>query len=47
MKGLTSLQDPRGARDRRLAIVAAQKEQGQDEEPQAEHSEKTNEAEVS
>ena len=44
MKGLTSLQDPRGAR---LAIVAAQKEQGQDEEPQAEHSEKTNEAEVS
>ena len=47
MKGLTSLQDPRGARDRRLAIIAAQKEQGQDEEPQAENSEKTSEAEVS
>ena len=47
MKGLTSLQDPRGARERRLAIIAAQTKQGQNEEARAEHSEKTNEAEVS
>ncbi len=47
MKGLTSMQDPRGARARRLAISASQEGNALDTVDNVENSTKTSEAEVS
>jgi small subunit ribosomal protein S5 len=47
MKGLTSMQDPRGARARRLAISASQEGNASDTVDTVENSTETSEAEVS